>query len=185
MAFNKTNKKAQAAIEFLMTYGWMLLVVLIVGALIFSFVDFGNLLPSTVDFASSSIQGDPQATSAYGEDFGADSHQVYLAFSYTGGNRAIINSTMINVTDSISNTQCSVVEIRNDDTQSNSIATPAAVPFINGQKGTLQLDCSTIGGGTDLITGDSFEADINLGFEDSKRQGRVIPNKGTMRLPVQ
>ena len=40
------NKKGQAAIEFLMTYGWMLLVVLIVGALIFSFVDFGSLLPN-------------------------------------------------------------------------------------------------------------------------------------------
>jgi hypothetical protein len=183
MAFNKTNKKAQAAIEFLMTYGWMLLVVLIVGALIFSFVDFGNLLPSTVDFSSSSIQGDPQATAAYGGDFGTDSHQVYLAFSYTGGNRATINASMVNVTDSISNTGCDVIMITNDDTVASSAT--ANVPFINGQKGTIQLDCSLAGGGTDLITGDSFEADINLGFEDSKRQGRVIPNKGTMRLPVQ
>jgi len=45
----KNNKKGQAAIEFLMTYGWMLLVVLIVGALIFSFVDFGSLLPNKID----------------------------------------------------------------------------------------------------------------------------------------
>jgi len=46
------QKKGQAVIEFLMTYGWMLLVVLIVGALIFSFVDFGSLLPNKLDLSN-------------------------------------------------------------------------------------------------------------------------------------
>lgn len=183
MAFKKTNRKAQAAIEFLMTYGWMLLVVLIVGALIFSFVDFGNLLPSTVDFSSSSIQGDPQASNAYGEDFGAESHYVFLAFSYTGNNRAVINASMLNMTDAISETGCDVVLVQNDDTGANQAT--ADVPFINGQRGTITFDCSAANGGTDLITGDVFEGEIILGYEDSQRQGRVIPNKGTLRLPVQ
>jgi len=43
MAKNRRNKKGQAAMEFLMTYGWALLVVLIaIGALAF----FGVLNPS-------------------------------------------------------------------------------------------------------------------------------------------
>jgi hypothetical protein len=180
MAFKKTNKKAQAAIEFLMTYGWMLLVVLIVGALIFSFVDFGNLLPSTVDFSSSSIQGDPQASSAYNNLYGSGlNNVVYVAFAYSGGNRATINASDVILKDDISNNNCLTTMVANDDTGANSSTT--SVPFINGQKGTLTFTCTS----PTLIEGDSFEGEIIISLEDSKRPGRLIPNKGTMRLPVQ
>ena len=65
MVFNK-NKGGQAAIEFLMTYGWMLLVVLIVGALIFSFVDFGSLLPNKIEL--NNIE--------FIKEYGADSRKI-------------------------------------------------------------------------------------------------------------
>ena len=52
MKFRNNNKRGQAAVEFLMTYGWMLLIVLIVGALVFSFVDWG-LLPNSLNFDNS------------------------------------------------------------------------------------------------------------------------------------
>ncbi len=184
MAFKKQAKKAQAAIEFLMTYGWMLLVVLIVGALIFSFVDFGNLLPSSVDFSSSSIQGDPQASSAYGPSFGSDASQVYIAFTYTGANRATVNTSIVSLTDTISGDSCTTVSVFNDDTSGNTGST-TDLPFINGQRGTVQFNCSTVNGGTGLIEGDSFEGDIVLEYVDSKRSTRTIPNKGSARLPIQ
>lgn len=83
--YNKKNIKGQAAIEFLMTYGWMLLVVLIVGALIFSIVDFGQLLPNTVDL-NNNFRGIPSEVRATESGQG-----VLVAFDYNGNQRVTID----------------------------------------------------------------------------------------------
>ncbi len=86
------NKKGQAAIEFLMTYGWMLLVVLIVGALIFSFVDFGSLLPNKVEL-SNNLRADPTGSVAYSKDAASTTakNMVTVSFRYNGVKRVTID----------------------------------------------------------------------------------------------
>ncbi|MCA9460473.1 MAG: hypothetical protein KC550_08055, partial [Nanoarchaeota archaeon] len=90
MVFNKNNK-GQAAIEFLMTYGWMLLVVLIVGALIFSFVDFGTLLPNKLDL-SNDLRGVATEMTAYSNDFATPKNNTITGvFAYNGAQKISID----------------------------------------------------------------------------------------------
>src|SRR6056297_3577797 len=82
MVFSK-KKNAQAAIEFLMTYGWMLLIVLIVGALIFSFVDFGNLIPNQINL-NNNVQADATRSIAYSQESAGNENNVSVVFQYNG-----------------------------------------------------------------------------------------------------
>ena len=63
----ESSKKGQSAIEYLMTYGWMLLVVAIIGGAIFSVVQSQNV-ESTSGFTGSDIQI---------EDFGLTSNDTF------------------------------------------------------------------------------------------------------------
>jgi len=60
-----------------MTYGWMLLVVLIVGALIFSFIDFGALLPNKLDLTGNIRADSSQLLATSGND-----NTVNVVFTY-------------------------------------------------------------------------------------------------------
>ena len=114
--FSKYRKKGQAAIEFLMTYGWMLLVVLIVGALIFSFVDFGSLLPNKLEL-SNNLRGDSTKSIAYSEEYSEVSKrsEVRVVFTYIGSNQAQINYKEGEIIDSFGN-KCLSYRIENLDT---------------------------------------------------------------------
>lgn len=163
MVFNN-KKQGQAAIEFLMTYGWMLLVVLIVGALIFSFVDFGALLPKKVDLGNN-LKGDGEGSLAYAFDSSLTDKQdeVDIVFTYIGSTQARINYTAGRITTDLGE-NCYSYRIENVDTgeingcDANSVdcdkATAdaaqgtAAATFINGQTGIMTFICSQAGSGT-------------------------------------
>lgn len=188
MVNNKFNKKAQAAIEFLMTYGWMLLVVLIVGALVFSFVDFGSLLPNKVDISTQSIKGDSANSAAFGDTYSAaaDQNKVFIAFSYTGGQKSTIAYTDLTLVTNLGET-CLATDVKNERLNLNSnSATPAGINFLSGHPGMITFDCTT-GSLGDLLTGDVIEGTITVGVKDSTRGSgaRAIPNAGGFRLSIQ
>ncbi len=156
----KNKKQGQAAIEFLMTYGWMLLVVLIVGALIFSFVDFGSLLPNKMDLGNN-LRGDAGSSVAYSNEAtnAANMNEVKVVFSYVGAKQATIAYNSGTITNSLGNT-CLSYGIENRDTggsagcnnnlaaDCDAAAATAAlgstpVPFLNGQTGVITFICDS------------------------------------------
>lgn len=177
MVFNRnSSRKGQAAIEFLMTYGWMLLVVLIVGALIFSFVDFGSLLPSKLDL-SNSFRGDAQRLVASDTTdqlqfvvrfVGARANQVDLtlpadhpSFSAIGGK----------VCDFVSLTDSAGVE-----------QTTGIVSFVNGQESVLTFDCSV--SGSNLIQGDVIEGTVTIKYSDPRTSTLTLVSTGALRVSI-
>jgi len=178
MVFKK-DKKGQAAIEFLMTYGWMLLVVLIVGALIFSFVDFGSLLPNKLDL-SNNLRGDPTGSIAYSS--GTYANQVMVVFRYNGAKRAIVGPNNAQIKTELGEF-CNATQLKNLDTNSivNTTSSPNSTAFLNGHDGLMTFDCSSIQGG--LLSGDTIAGNIVINVQDPK-SGLEIPSTGSIRLAI-
>ncbi len=183
----KTKKQGQAAIEFLMTYGWMLLVVLIVGALIFTFVDFGSLLPNKVDFASGAIRGDPQSSLAYSQAVAVTPNQVVIAFSYTGATKVSVPFDNTALTESISGNECTLDQIINDNTGETGSAPGDEVSFLNGHLGAVSFTCDGAVGppaiAGPLLSDDVFEGTVAIGTKNPERS-IVVPNTGDIRLTI-
>lgn len=180
MVFIK-NKRGQAAIEFLMTYGWMLLVVLIVGALIFSFVDFGSLLPNKVDL-NNNLRGSATDSAAYeagGEiDSSYSDANVVVVFTYNGAKRVEIGPEDAHIfPDSTSIPSCNSTVIMNSDTTTETDVSGDTVPFLNGQTGYFLFEC------TDLIKGDVLEGRVQIDVK-SISTGLKIPSSGPLRLTI-
>lgn len=190
----KSSKRGQAAIEFLMTYGWMLLIVLIVGALIFSFVDFGSLLPNTVDL-NNNFRAEPTQSQAE-----STNEHVLVTFQYNGNDRVEISATGASIIDNIEGapgTDCEVVWVKNIDTD---ISTAGASPglgiavggttanpvvFLRSQIGLMEFDCDADGGvgGPGLIEGDVLTGEILI-EATSSRTGVPIKSEGNLRLGI-
>lgn len=188
----KSSKRGQAAIEFLMTYGWMLLIVLIVGALIFSFVDFGSLLPNTVDL-NNNFRAEPTQSQAE-----ATNEHVLVTFQYNGNDRVEINSSasrIDNIEGAAAAAACDVVWVKNIDTD---ISTTGASPglgivaggttsdpvvFLRSQIGLMEFDCTTGAGGPGLIEGDVLTGEITI-IATSSRTGVPIKSEGNLRLGI-
>lgn len=180
----KKNKQGQAAIEFLMTYGWMLLVVLIVGALIFSFVDFGSLLPNKFDIKSPNIQP------IVGDSFVTADGDVLLAFKYNGVNpitfklSSITNTTgVFNLTYNFGDDSCTnVVLIHNADSGAadiNNSGTEKKIRFRNGHSGYIKFKNCLHFDQVDVV-----EGSIKLTFE-STQTGSETPVYGSVRFAKQ
>lgn len=177
MVFRKQAKKAQAAIEFLMTYGWMLLIVLIVGALIFSFVDFGNLIPNQINL-NNNLQADSSGSVAYSEDSASNQDLVRVVFQYNGARKATITGesdrSYIDLT--VGDT-CNSTRVENLDAEQTSTGSGDEISFLNGQSGIMDFQCSG------LIEGDTLEGEISIGVEDPQTQIEV-PSTGDIRLQI-
>jgi len=206
MVFKK-DKKGQAAIEFLMTYGWMLLVVLIVGALIFSFVDFGSLLPNKLDL-SNSLRGSPGDSVAYSAAATGtlEASDVRVVFSYVGAKQAQVNSTSGIITNSLSS-KCLSYYVKNLDTgkiggcvsadlsAAGDCANSSSgiVPFLNGQTGIMHFTCDpavgvksvgsnkpTVG---QLLKNDVLDGRIVIKVKNPKT-GLEVASAGPIRLSI-
>jgi len=174
------NKKGQAAIEFLMTYGWMLLVVLIVGALIFSFVDFGSLLPNRLDL-NNNLRADATQMVA-----SAGSSRVSIVFSYVGSRASQINASLAKLKSDL-NFECKEtgtedVIVTNLDTngEGNSSGPIQNVKFINGQLGLIVFTCPS---NSNLINGDTLEGTITIPVENI-RTGLQVTSRGRLRITI-
>lgn len=174
------NKKGQAAIEFLMTYGWMLLVVLIVGALIFSFVDFGALLPNKVEL-SNNLRADSTGSVAYSSN-GLEANQVKIVFGYNGAKRAMIGPEGAKIETELGDV-CNATSLMNLDTDDAVDGTPGndTTAFLNGHDGLMNFDCDIIPSG--LLAGDNLIGDITIYVTDPKSK-LLIPSSGSIRLQI-
>lgn len=173
MKMDYRKKKGQAAIEFLMTYGWMLLIVLIVGALIFSFVDFGSLLPNQVDLTNN-LRGSP--TESFATNAAGGSEAVTVVFTYTGSSRVEINASGGTI-DSETGFQCNSVNIRNARTEDEE-SVPGTVTFLNGGIGVMKFDCDE-----ELLSGDVLQGEIRIELT-STNTGVRRPSAGPIRLAI-
>ena len=177
--FKKSNKKGQAAIEFLMTYGWMLLVVLIVGALIFSFVDFGGLLPSQVDL-SPPLRGDNALVSA-----SSDNDKVNFIFSYVGSRSSTITpSESTNLIKPDVGDDCTLFSLEKKPSLTTLDIKLASVPshelqIINGDLVEAIFKCKD----ASLTKGNSFEGEATLKVKDSRTQFDKS-SKGRVRVNI-
>jgi len=178
MVLNK-NKKGQAAIEFLMTYGWMLLVVLIVGALIFSFVDFGSLLPNKVEL-NNNLRASATESFAWSKDAAAENNTAIIVFTYNGAKRVEISGLGHQIQKSDGSSPCNSSFVVNSDTDVNS-TTATGVVFLNGQTGYMKIKCNTTDNA--LILGDVLEGKITINVESIKT-GLKTPSVGPIRLSI-
>ena len=168
-------KKSQAAIEFLMTYGWMLLVVLIVGALIFSFVDFGSLLPNQLDL-NAPLRGDSGLISAT-----SSSSEVQFVISYVGSRSSTINANEAKLTPDL-NYECNDVLFEKVDTEqqvSNGGSDSDILQVINGDLVKVIFTCDD----NNLIANDVFEGEAFFKIKDS-RTGFEVTSRGRIRVSV-
>lgn len=182
MVFRK-SKRGQAAIEFLMTYGWMLLVVLIVGALIFSFVDFGSLLPNKLEL-SNNLRGDPTGSVAFAESHSgnaSDQSQVKIVFRYNGAKRVTISGTSSEIETELGE-NCASTRVINLDTDSDS-TDGTGLAFLNGQDGLMNFDCSSVSSNNGLLAGDSLVGEIRIPVTDPKTKLNV-PSSGSLRMQI-
>lgn len=182
MVFNRnSSKKGQAAIEFLMTYGWMLLVVLIVGALIFSFVDFGSLLPSKLDL-SNSFKGDAQRIVATAGST-TDNLQFVVKFVGSSANQVSMGGGQQNIAlDAIGGKNCTLERINTNDAEYNDSGVTTPVTFINGQEAVVTFSCDV--GGSALVEGDVVEGDITIKYTDPRTSSLSLRSTGTLRVTV-
>ena len=170
---NRFNKKGQAAIEFLMTYGWMLLVVLIVGALIFSFVDFGSLLPSQVDL-SPPLRGDNALVSAQG---GLTTSKVQFILSFIGSRSSLINFSKATLTSDVG-ANCDPSPDKNDYKKNKGqIGSVEEVQVLNGDLIQVVFICHG------LNSGDVYEGEAKFEVVDS-RTGFITTSKGRIRVSI-
>ena len=178
----KSKKKGQAAIEFLMTYGWMLLVVLIVGALIFSFVDFSTLLPNSIDL-SNDVRGSASESVA-----SADTDLVSIVFTYNGANRAAINLTRSEISPRGAaagvGEVCNATSVRNLDTGADASG-PADpnVHFLSGNTGIYIFNCSSINGGNGLMQNDIIQGTLSIRLQN-EFTGIERTSSGPIRLRI-
>ncbi|MFP4401787.1 MAG: hypothetical protein ACLFPL_01010 [Candidatus Nanoarchaeia archaeon] len=195
--YNKQYKKGQAAIEFLMTYGWMLLVVLIVGALIFSFVDFGQLLPNTVDL-NNNFRGNPAEVRASESE-----NAVLISFTYNGNERVIIDPSDTNSTiNGELNERCDMVWVKNTDTDTsyddggsstspspnfgisqgtNSVAGDGPY-FLRSHTGIAEFDCDA--GSADLAENGILEGTITVKALNQRTDFPVL-SRGNFRASIE
>lgn len=170
----KHNKKGQGALEFLMTYGWAFLVILImIGALAY----FGVLSPSRFLPDRCSL----------GSEFECDDFQI-LQGDATLGSSIVIKLTS-NIDKNINVTQLNVSAANNDgftcddaylvdgttganillplgtNTVSDNTGPVNGIPAVNGVTGYFNItDCS---GGATPVAGQKFKAVVTIGYRDS------------------
>lgn len=162
------KKNGQSLTEFLFTYGWSFLIILIISVLIFSiFVDLNSLIPNSVEL-DNNFRVDPTQSLASEDDF------VLITFQYIGIDKISISpnnkSIISNIKQSDIFSNCYLTWIKNIDTD---ISTPgnsqgdtisqgssisSKVDFLNSHTGVIGFNCINI----DLLKGDVLSGDISL-----------------------
>lgn len=156
----KMNKKGQAAIEFLMTYGWMLLVVLIVGALLISIVDFSDFKRESVSF-DNYLSANAQDSIAYSKDT-TPANTIQIIFKNMAGKTLSFNVTDFTIIKNGNQGTCDAYNITNLDT-AESAGLDEVVVFSPNQNGFIQFNCSSAG---NLIKDSIVEGKINYHVTD-------------------
>lgn len=165
-------KKGQAAMEFLMTYGWAILVVLAaIGALAY----FGVLSPNKLLPERTTFQAPlPSVDNAVVRAGAADAGTVTIAFKNNVGNTVTIND--ITAADG----DCGGVGTGAEQISVNgaAFAPIATTPVLNGESFTLQFTCASA-----LVADERFDSDIV--FEYTNTESTLTrPHAGTVQAKI-
>lgn len=160
------NKKGQAAMEFLMTYGWAILVVLAaIGALAY----FGVLSPDAILPERTTFQAPlPNVDTAYID--GAN-QQVEVAFTNSVGYPVVVLGTGYNITSMEvdgSSTSCTPTSI---------VGNGSSIP--NGETFTVKIDC----GATTWTAAKRFKGTMTFQYNNTYT-GQVKKHTGTINGKV-
>ncbi|MBN2881092.1 hypothetical protein JXM83_03490 [Candidatus Woesearchaeota archaeon] len=152
------NKKAQAAMEFLMTYGWAILVVLAaIGALAY----FGVLSPDKM--------------LAEKTTFMAPLPNIDYAVVRSAGTVTIVLQNNLGQTIQVNNGTSGVSGTGDCATVGGFTASPNTVP--NGEKVTLTWDCGA------LTAGGKFKSDLTFEYTN-QFSGQTHPHSGSVTAKV-
>jgi len=158
-------KKAQAAMEFLMTYGWAILVVLAaIGALAyFGVLSPGNLLPQKCEFSSGvDCTETPSASAGDGE--------IVVALTNSQGYDAMIDSSSGTITGDGVGCTLAPADISDKDTDG---------VWENGEPAVFYFQCGTLPEAGDRYKGDvSFTYVSNVSTMEHTATGRVAGKVG-------
>jgi hypothetical protein len=149
-------KKGQAAMEFLMTYGWAILVVLAaIGALAyFGVLSPGNLLPEKTTFKAPFLNTESAVVT-----IAADVVTIQVPFTNSQGSSVTINQTTGMTGDGDCVAPATV-------TMTSSVGTPA-----NGQEFILTWVCDGVD--ASLQQGDKFKANLGFTYKTSSDLNRI------------
>ena len=152
-------RKGQAAMEFLMTYGWAILVVLaaIAALAYFGVLSPSRFLPERCDFPAGLTCIDKAVV---------DGSQNTIVMAMTNNIGGSVNIS--NIAESSTTTACGAIS----DITVGGAAPPVTV--INGQRFIINVTCST-----DLISGDRFKSDLVVTYINSDT-GLSHPSTGTV-----
>lgn len=172
---NKNDGVALAAI--IIGCVGFLLIPVIVGALMFSFVDFsGPFIPNKIEL-NNNLRGYPFDSFACSDScFYNIDNSIYVAFTYIGAQPISINSNAGTI-NTIDGNVCQSVSIRNADTESKS-ETGEDIEFRNSQTGVMIFQCEK-----DLIKNDVLEGDIKITQTNIKTQQKT-DSTGIIRLNI-
>jgi hypothetical protein len=142
-------KRAQAAMEFLMTYGWAILVVLAaIGALAyFGVLSPGDLLPEKTTFKAPFLNTESAVVTVSGSD-------ILVQIPFTNGQGGSIN--IITASGFTGTGNCA-----SPDTLASSVANPIS----NGAEFILTWTCNNTAGA--LVAGDKFKTDLSFSYTTS------------------
>ncbi len=146
-----SNKRGQAAMEFLMTYGWAIVVVLAaIGALAyFGVLSPGNLLPDKTSFKAPLIGTDASITAG-----AAGAGVINIPLTNNKGARIEINSVA-------AAGDCGSATLAEISVQGGAFATVANQSVSNGQVFNLRITCANA-----MISGDKFASDVSITYTD-------------------
>jgi len=165
----KMNKKGQAAMEFLMTYGWAILVVLaaIAALAYFGVLSPSNMLPERTTFAAP-IQSIDSVISASGDD-------VTIVFRNNVGTRINLTTQMTGGDDCAVNTN-NIAITGNSSGGGAGLDTWWVVG--NGDQFTLSYNCTET-----LSTSSRFRASLTFNYTNLET-GLTRPHSGTINSKV-
>ncbi len=177
------GRNSQISIEYLTTYGWMFIIVLIVSVMIFSYVDFNFILPEKLDFKNI-VRGNYEASNAYSGTSEPSSFQdkVHIYFTYYDRYSVeLVPNESVIVDDT--GKKCIGVWADNYDTDSHN---SSFVTFDKYDIGRIIFDCNVNGSSEyvwELFEGDIISGRITIELRESQTE-IGIQSKGAIRLRV-
>ena len=162
------NKRGQAAMEFLMTYGWAIVVVLAaIGALAyFGVLSPQKLLPDRTTFTAPIPNVDNAVISLTGDT-------VEVAFR---NNKGVAITVAYPGNGNFSSAQCAGATDIVTMTDTTGATITSATPIQNGAGFNIRWTCAHVVGSA---IGSKFKADVSFNYVNSET-GQTIPQTGTI-----
>lgn len=136
-------KKAQSGLEYMVTYGWAVFIMIIVLAILWSMGTFNGISflgsgRSAGAFASFSLQ-----------DFKVNTTEAYFIFFNSVGRSVLVNTVTVGKADQIADTSCN-----------------NGLPLLVGPNGNLTIRCNGVPQGVQAVPNKEYLYDVKITFID-------------------